>query len=86
MSPKEFQKLLEYIKNNNSWGINMYATIHERGRKAVKYVDCCFDTRDGMIWSVTFRSVSGGADKTFRIENSDDIRKMYSWLDEPLHK
>ena len=86
MSPKEFQKLLEYVKNNNSWGINMYATIHERNRKAVKYVDCCFDTRDGMIWSVTFRSVSGGANKTFRIENSDDIREMYSWLDEPLHK
>lgn len=86
MSPKEFQKLLEYIKNNNSWGINMYATIHERNRKTVKYVDSSFDTRDGTIWRVTFRSVTGEKDKSFRIESPEDIEKIYSWLNEPLHK
>lgn len=86
MSPKEYQKLLEYVKNNNSWGINMYATMRERNRKAIKYVDCGFDTRDGTIWRITFRSVAGEKDKLFIIESPEDVRKIYSWLDEPLHK
>ena len=86
MSPKEYQELLEYVRKNNSWGINMYATIRERNRKAVKYVDCCFDTRDGTIWNIIFRSVTGEKDKSFRIETPEDIKKIYSWLDTPLHE
>lgn len=86
MTPKEFQQLLEFVKENNSWGVNMYVINHEHNRKAVKYVDCCFDSRDGSIWSVSFRSVTDEKDKSFRIESDKDIQKIYNWLNEPLRK
>lgn len=86
MTPKQFQELLEYVEANNSWGLDMYHINWERNRKAVKYVDCCFDSRDGRIWRVEFRSVTGEEDTAFRVENDGDIQKVYAWLDEPLRK
>lgn len=86
MTPKQFSELLEYITANNCWGANMYEINHERNRKAIKYVDACYDSRDGMVWSLTFRSVTGEEDKSFRIENENDLKKVYKWLDEPLHR
>ena len=86
MSPKQLSELLEYIKANNSWGIDMYDINIIRNRRAVKYVDACFDSRDGSVWRITFRSVTGCEDKTFRVENQDALREVYKWLDEPLSK
>ena len=87
MTPEEFKSLLEYISQNNSWGEKMYEIIHERNRKAIKYVDCSFDSRDGAVWSVTSRyvtSLTGEHDKSFRVETAEDIKRLYRWLDEPL--
>ncbi len=85
MTPRQFAELLEYIKKNNCWGPGMYEVVHERNRKAVKYVDACFDSRDGLVWSITFRE-GANQDKSFRIESENDLKKVYAWLDEPFKK
>lgn len=85
MTPKQFSELLEYIKKNNSWGEKMYEINIERKRRAIKYVDAIFDSRDGTIWSIKFRSQTHGKDKTFRIENENDIKKLYEYLDENVN-
>lgn len=82
MSPNEFSELLSYIKENNSWGERFYETVVVRGRRAVKYVDAVFDSRDGRIFSITFRQ--GGGNKSFSIESKNDIDAVYSWLNEPI--
>lgn len=79
-------ELLNFIKVNNSWGADMYYINHERNRKSIKYVDFCFDSRDGSIWHIKCRSVTGEPDKEFRIENQNDLDKLYEWLNEPLNK
>lgn len=79
-------ELLNFIKVNNSWGADMYYINHERNRKSIKYVDFCFDSRDGSIWHIKCRSITGEPDKDFRIENQSDLDKFYEWLNEPLHK
>lgn len=82
MTPKQFSELLEYIKENNSWGIKMYEVCCERHRRAIKYVDAVFDSRDGTVWHLKFRSPTHGKDREFRIENESDIKKVYEYLDE----
>ena len=79
-------ELLNFIKVNNSWGADMYYINHERNRKSIKYVDFCFDSRDGSIWLIKCRTVTGESDKEFRIENQNDLDKLYKWLNEPLNK
>lgn len=86
MTPEQFSELLTYIKENNCWGIHMYEINIERNRKAVKYVDACFDSRDGKIWKISFRSITGSKDIDFCINNEDDIKKIYEWLNEPMNK
>lgn len=88
MEPNEFVKLLEYIKQNNSWGSDMYDVIEVRHRKAVKYVDACFDCRDGKVFSVTMRDVichgSCANEASFRLDTPELIKKVYDWLDEDV--
>ena len=84
MTPKQYAELLEYIKANNSWGDKMYEINIERNRKAIKYIDATFDSRDAKVWHLKFRSVTGEQDKTFRIECENDIKKVYEWLDKPM--
>ena len=86
MTIKKYCELLEYIKENNSWGANMYEINCERNRKAIKYVDASFDSRTGDIWCVNFRSVTGEEDKAFRVDDQYGLADMYAWLEEPLHK
>lgn len=82
MTPQEFMKLLEYIKENNSWGDKMYEVCHIKKRRAIKYVDSVFDSRDGIVWMINFRDSSDGKDKIFRIESQKDIQPIYDWLNE----
>ena len=42
LNQQEVQKLVEYIKNNNSWS-NLYE-CHQRGRKVPKYYTMQYDT------------------------------------------
>lgn len=83
MTPEELCQLLSYVQENNSWN-KLYEVNVERNRKAIKYVDACFDSRDGKVWHINFRDVSSGTAKEFRIENADDLKKVYEWLDRPL--
>ena len=85
MTIQKYLELLEYIKENNSWGAKMY-DVHQRNRKAIKYVDASFDSRDGKIWMINFRSVTGEKDRAFRVDDKYGINDMYEWLEEPLHK
>lgn len=86
MTPKEYANLLEYIAQNNCWGINMYGITVERKRKAIKYVEASFDSRDGIIWLITFRQIINSKEQeiNFRIESKEDVDKIYSWLDETI--
>lgn len=84
MTPKQSAELLDYIKENNSWGDKMYEVCCVRNRRAVKYVDAVFDSRDGTVWYLKFRSPTHGKDKEFRIENENDIKKVYEYLDEKV--
>ena len=86
MNIEQFNELLTYIKENNSWGDNIYEVNVEKNRKAIKYVDSSFDSRDGMIWFIKFRGITGETDKEFRIEKQEQILDIYRWLDEPLNK
>lgn len=83
MTPQEFAALLDYIRENNSWGVKMYELSVERNRRVVKYVDASFDSRDGRVWQITFRSCIPGGARDFRIESSEDVAKVYAWLDAP---
>lgn len=86
MTVQKYCELLEYIKENNSWGANMYEINFERNRKAIKYVDASFDSRDGAIWRINFRSVTGEEDKAFRVDTPNGLAEMYEWLEEPIYQ
>jgi hypothetical protein len=86
MNIKQLFDLLNYVKANNSWGIDMYDINCIRNRKSIKYIDFCFDSRDGTVWNLTCRSITGEEDKSFIIESEADLNKFYEWLNEPLSK
>lgn len=84
MTPEAYANLFEYIARNNCWGINMYGITVERKRKAIKYVEASFDSRDGTIWLITFQQIINSKEQeiSFRIESKEDVDRIYSWLDE----
>lgn len=88
MNPFEFAKLLAYIKENNGWNERMYVNNIDRKRRCIKYVDACFDTRDGTVWRVDFRDIAaagGESNMSFRIEIADrDLKRIYDYLDEEI--
>ena len=86
MTIAQLCELLNFIKVNNSWGADMYYINHERNRKSIKYIDFCFDSRDGSIWHIKCRSITGEKDKDFRIENKKDLDSFYEWLNQPLRQ
>ena len=85
MTPKQFADLLTFIKENNSWGLKMYEVVHEKNRRAIKYVDASFDSRDGTIWQITFREVIPDGSKTFQIKTPYDVAQILSWLNTPIY-
>lgn len=78
MTPQQYCDLLLYIEENNGWGANMYKTI-EKHRVAVKYVDACFDSRDGRVWRISLRN-GGSEGRTFQINSEEDIKRIYAFL------
>ena len=84
MTPMQYAELLEYIAANNCWGAHMYDNQVVRRRRCFKYVDACFDTRDGHIWKVMFREYGGSEDRLFRIESESDIERIYAFLDKEV--
>ena len=81
MTTDDLKELLDYIMQNNSWKEMSYYNCR---RKQPKYLDFklqfTLDTRDGIIFSITFRH--SGEDKSFWVENKEDLKKVYEWLDE----
>lgn len=81
MTSKELKDLIDYVMKNNSWKEYSYF-FHKR--KQPKYLDFelkfTLDTRDGIIFSITSRH--SGEDKSFWVENKEDLKKVYEWLDE----
>lgn len=85
MEPKDFAELLNYISENNAWGEKMYDVCSVRKRRAIKYVDATYDSRDGLVWSITFRSCVPGDTFTFRIESKEDLGELYDWLNKTVN-
>lgn len=54
-------------------------------RKAIKYVASTFDSRDGVIYAVRF-SLGGKEWTSFRVENEQNLKAVYEWLDETRGK
>lgn len=86
MSPTQFVELLQFIKKNNSWGADMYDICQVRNRRAIKYVDASFDSRDGSIWRIAFRQIIGHKEISFRVDTQEDVDKIYQFLNEPWVK
>lgn len=81
MTPQEFAELLNYIRENNSWGAKMYEVRFELHRRAIKYVNSTFDSRDGHIYHITFHSCLPDGTKSFEIKTHQNIKEIYAWLD-----
>ena len=81
MTPEQFARFLNYMKENNSWGMNMYELIHERKRRVYKYVDAVWDSRDNTIFSITLREGCGAEDKSFRVDTLEGIKALYDFID-----
>lgn len=78
MTIKQYSELLEHIFKNNGWNIDAIPDILESRKPIIKYVDSCFDTRDGHIWSIKLRGML--EEKSFRVETDEELAKVYEWL------
>lgn len=74
----QLSNLLDYVYDNNS------PFTAAKGRRVVKYVDPHIDMRDGMCFSITFRTYSGYINFNTTNENRDDLKSLYDrcieWL------
>lgn len=81
MTSEDLKDLIDYVMKNNSWKEMNYNNCN---RKRPKYLDFelkfTLDTRDGIIFHIKFRN--SGEDKSFWVENKEDLKKVYEWLDE----
>lgn len=86
MTPNELAELLNYVNKKHGWE-NMYTNVTE-GRKIVKYVDVCMDTRDGQIWisKIKFRQLCSNLksdqeyDNVVFQEENCTKEKILEWL------
>ena len=85
MTPEQLLKLLAYIKENNSWGEKMYECVCKRNRRAIKYVNVVWDSRDNTVFSIELRP-GGGEGRRFRVDSPPELEAVYKWLDTPLNK
>lgn len=84
LTSEEVKELINYIDKNHSWK-NMY-TIYKKNpkQKIIKYYSMTVDTRDGIVWQITFYNIINN-DKinevTFRTERGYRLKdKIYNWL------
>lgn len=81
MNSQDLKDFIDYVMKNNSWKEMNYYNCR---RKQPKYLDFklgfTLDTRDGIIFYLKTRN--SGKDKSFRIENKNDLEKVYEWLNE----
>lgn len=53
LTPNEMAEILNEVNEKHGW--QNLVENSEAGRKIVKYVDTCLDTRDGTVWVVKMR-------------------------------
>lgn len=85
MTPEQYLELINYIQENNSWNDHMYENGAERHRILIKYVRSCLDTRDNRVWLLNF-DPGFGEEISFRVENDDDLKSVYAFLDKDVRK
>lgn len=85
MTIDQLSDLLKSIMRNNSW---KQCSSLFTGKRQPKYIDTTIeftmDTRDGMIFHISFRE-SRKDIKTFRVENENDLKEVYEYLDEVIY-
>ena len=82
MGIEKFVELYKTIMEKYSWKA-MYENAMNDDRphvRSVKYVRFSIDTRDGEIWCATFQK-STTEDITFRLDDDEEIKSMFKWLD-----
>lgn len=87
MTPKEYAELLDYINENHGWD-KLYTNTVDKKVRAVKYVTCSCDTRDGQIWiiNIGFRDVVNPISSKNNVreisfnENECTIDNIKNWL------
>ena len=83
MNSQELKDLLDYIQKNNSW--EHMAEAFDRDRYVFKYIDICYDTREGTstksypVWSITLRQ-SRNECITFQEDELKDIISEFGTL------
>ena len=88
MNSQQVKEFLDYLQKNNSWEAMIQGQLTEIKRRVVKYVRMNIDTRDGIMFSITitFDNIMGnkGKEESFRIENEEDLKGLYNWLEEEV--
>lgn len=79
MDLQNFINLYNTIMEKYSWKRMFNNYLHPVKGKKPKYVRFSLDTRDGKIFCATFQK-SPTEDITFRLDNEEDVRAMYKWL------
>lgn len=85
MTLEELKDVLLIISSSNCWGPGMYDVCEILNRRAIKYVDFSYDTRDLTIWRVTLRNITGHEDVSFRVDTKEGQAELEKFLAEPLY-
>ena len=85
MTPEQFAKFLKFVRENNSWGENMYSTC-KRNRIPYKYIEATWDSRDNTVFAIKLRPTSSDEGKVFRVDTSVGIEELYRYLDKPARE
>ena len=90
MNSQQVKEFLDYLQKNNSWEAMIHGQLTKAKvkKKIIKYVRMNIDTRDGIMFSITitFDNIIGnkGKEESFRIENEEDLKGLYNWLEEEV--
>lgn len=69
LTPKEFFEVMKFVQNyhrfaywpaDDEWEkiLSTYPLMPHHGL-SIKYIDSCYDSRDGSVWSISFRGMGG---------------------------
>jgi len=90
MSPDQYNKVLSFIQQHHRFGYissdgrseetkQKYPNLPEYGFM-IKYIDNCYDTRFGDVWSISFRGM--GNNINFRSNSGPEVPydNLYDWV------
>lgn len=77
MTPNDLAEILEIVNNEHGWFARF--AKHKEDGKFIKYADISFDTRDGSVWRINFRT--SNKNKEFNTSQIGDMKKnILDWL------